>query len=468
MTSDTRVELDFTNILDLSASGTANCYLAAKCNYWYKFNATVRGNGAATPADISPTGTALAANALINPTSTELVWETGGKNQIIKSLFLQNGYVYFKTGNTIQGNAVISVKANNKIIWSWHIWKSTFDLSTFNTLVQNYITNPIKDMNYLYYNGLSARKLIMMDRNLGAATNSPSQTNDVTQAFGLYYQFGRKDPFPAAKDKERQLANNSEIVDVFEKNGKKLNITTLRGSNYQNTASPGLTIAQNITNTIENPLTFITQNDADDSENWIYGATVGSNYWKSSNKLWGGALNDDNTSLRLDTKFAGKTIYDPCPTGWCVPPQDTWTNFVALTSLDNNGNYNVDGHHPIENGVYQNEYTKYFNCVNEDKSVFVDGDGLGFAIAPVFGRRFYINGRSGSTAFWPAGGFRRGKDGTIAEVGLSSSAWSSSPIQATHSQGSAFQTTISAVVPVKSIGRSNAFPVRCVQERCLE
>lgn len=468
ITTDTRVELDFTDVQNLSRTGTANCYLAAKCNYWYKFNATIRGNGAATPADISPTGTALATNALINPTSTELVWETGGKNQIIKSLFLQDGYVYFKTGNTIQGNAVISVKANNKILWSWHIWKSTFDLSTFNTLIQEYKTNPIKDMNYMYYNGLSARNLIMMDRNLGAATNSPSQTNEVAQAFGLYYQFGRKDPFPPAKYKERQLANNSEIVDIFDKNGKKLNIATLRSSNYQNTALSGLTLAQNITNTINNPLTFITQNDADNSENWIYGAIVGSNYWKSSNKLWGGDLNDENNSLRLDTKFTGKTIYDPCPIGWCVPPQDTWTNFVTLTSSDNNGNYNVNGLLPVINGIYQNEHIKYFNCVNEDKAVFADGDGAGFSTAPIFGRRFYINGKSGTTAFWPAGGFRSGKDGTITEVGLSSSAWSSSPIQATFSQGSGFQTTISAVVPVKSIGRSNAFPIRCIQERCLK
>lgn len=468
VTTDTRVEVDFTDVQDLCKSGTANCYLAPKCNNWYKFKATIRGNGAATPAEISPTGKALVVNEPINPTSAELVWETGGRNQIIKSLFLRNGYVYFKTGNTVHGNAVIAVKANNKILWSWHIWKSTFDATTINTITQDYKTNPLKNMNYMYYNGLSARNLKMMDRNLGAATSLPSQTNDVTQTFGLYYQFGRKDPFPPAKNRERQLANNSQIVDIFDKNGKKIDIATLRSSNYQNTALPGLTIAQNIANTIANPMTFIIQNETDNSENWIYGATIGSSNWKASNKLWGGDFNNEVSSLRLDTKFTGKTIYDPCPPGWCVPPQDTWTNFVTMTSSDNKGNYNVNGLLPLVNGVYQNEYNKYFNCVNEDKANFTDGEGAGFITAPTFGRRFYINGTSGLTSFWPAGGERSGKDGKITDVGLSSAAWSSAPIQANSTHGSAFKTTISAVIPLATIGRANAFPVRCVQERSLK
>lgn len=474
VTADTRVTLDLTKVTDLSAAGTANCYIASQASTWYKFKATVRGNGAATAALISPTGNNLAANAPINPAAAELLWEAGQgtygikPRDIIQMVLLQNGYIYFKTGHVDEGNAVIAAKdATGTIIWSWHIWKTHFDSTTFNTITQDYKTNPINNMNYMYYNGLSARNLKMMDRNLGAATNIPSQTNDVTRSFGLYYQFGRKDPFPPAKNRERKLANNSEIVDVFDKNGNKIDIATLR-SNYQKTALPGLTIAQNITNTIANPMTFIIQNDADNSENWIYGATVGSNNWKSSNKLWGGDLNNENNSLRLDTKFTGKTIYDPCPPGWCVPPQDTWTNFVTLTSSDNSGNYNVNGLWPMVNGIPQEENTKYFNCVNGDKINFTDGEGAGFITAPTFGRRFYINGTSGLTSFWPAGGERSGKDGKITDVGLSSAAWSSAPIQANSTHGNAFKTTISAVIPLATIGRANAFPVRCVQEKSLK
>ena len=103
--TDTRVVVDFTGTEDLSSAGTANCYLAKKLNTWYKFKATVRGNGAATAALISPTGSALAANAAISPTSAELVWETNGHGQIIQGVILKDGYVYFKTGPKHEGGA---------------------------------------------------------------------------------------------------------------------------------------------------------------------------------------------------------------------------------------------------------------------------------------------------------------------------------------------------------------------------
>ena len=101
--TDTRVVVDFTGTEDLSSAGTANCYLAKKVNTWYKFKATVRGNGATTAALISPTGSALAANAAISPASAELVWETNGHGKIIQGVILKDGYVYFKTGPTTEG-----------------------------------------------------------------------------------------------------------------------------------------------------------------------------------------------------------------------------------------------------------------------------------------------------------------------------------------------------------------------------
>ena len=51
---------------DLSAAGTqtANCYVVntTDANKWYRFKATIRGNGAATSAQISYTGTDIPAN----------------------------------------------------------------------------------------------------------------------------------------------------------------------------------------------------------------------------------------------------------------------------------------------------------------------------------------------------------------------------------------------------------------------
>ena len=455
--TDTRVVVDFTGTEDLSSAGTANCYLAKKVNTWYKFKATVRGNGAATAALISPTGSALAANAAISPASTELVWETNGHGKIIQGVILKDGYVYFKTGPTAEGNAVIAVKdRSGNVLWSWHIWKTHFNLAEMPT--QTYKTNPRSGMNGTIYSDVlpAKRILVMMECDLGAASNAATNNNEVVKTFGLYYQFGRKDPFPTAKNKERRIDNNSETVDVFDRDGNKLNATTLRGGSYQiMNHSISSSVQSIISYSIKQPLTFILCSE-DNSFNWIYGAISQSEAWKASNRLWGGNLNNETSSKRLDTKFTGKTIYDPCPSGWCMPPQDTWTNFTTtLLDGDRSSNYNIN-------------IASLYNCPIEDQKNYVDGDNSGFVSSTgVFGRRYYINGNTGDKAFYPASGYRNGINGQICDVGASSCAWSSSPVSADLPQGACLNTNIAWVYPVSSHSRANGFPVRCVKETSL-
>lgn len=56
---------------DLSAAGTqtANCYVVktTDSNKWYRFKATIRGNGAETPAQISYTGAVIPARIRLRP-----------------------------------------------------------------------------------------------------------------------------------------------------------------------------------------------------------------------------------------------------------------------------------------------------------------------------------------------------------------------------------------------------------------
>lgn len=455
--TDTRVVVDFTGTEDLSSAGTANCYLAKKVNTWYKFKATVRGNGATTAALISPTGSALAANAAISPASAELVWETNGHGKIIQGVILKDGYVYFKTGPTTEGNAVIAVKdRSGNVLWSWHIWKTHFSLAEMPT--QTYKTNPRSGMNGLIYSDVlpAKRTLVMMKCDLGAASNAATNNDEVVKTFGLYYQFGRKDPFPTAKNRERRIDNNSETVDVFDRDGNKLNAATLRGENYQiMNHFISSSVQPIISYSIKQPLTFILCSE-DNSFNWIYGAISQSEAWKVSNRLWGGNLNNETSSKRLDTKFTGKTIYDPCPSGWCMPPQDTWTNFTtSLLDGDRSSNYNIN-------------IASLYNCPIEDQKNYVDSDYSGFVSSTgVFGRRYYINGNTGDKAFYPASGYRNGINGQICDVGASSCAWSSSPVSADLPQGACLNTNIAWVYPVSSHSRANGFPVRCVKETSL-
>ena len=384
-------------------------------------------------------------------------------------MILKDGYVYFKTGPKAEGNAVIAVKdRSGNVLWSWHIWKTSFDLAEFNSNhTQTYKTNPRKMSTTIYANTLSSRDLIMMDRNLGAADNTPSNTDNVAKTFGLYYQFGRKDPFPNAKKRERRTTAVAEVIDIVDKDNNPLTINELMKYPYQTLNSDiSKDVKDLILYSIKNPLTFILRDDKDGltddtfSGNWIYGAYKGTSALDASNKLWGSDFVDKSGNLALNATFSGKTIYDPCPVGWCIPPQDTWTNFTKNTPEQWN-NYNIAG------TTGSGTFIKYYNCPVEDQKNWTDGDGMGFMKAPVFGRRFYIRGEGGDVAFYPAEGCRFGKDGTTSAVGSGCYSWSSAPTYATSPDGGYFITNLSWVYPVGYTTRSYAIPVRCVKETSL-
>ena len=146
---------------DLSAAGTANCYLIPGAGD-YKFKSVI-GNSDATVGNVK---------------SVEVLWESFGTDEmpdvgdLIASVSYKNGYIRFSTPENFRdGNAVIAAKnSKGTILWSWHIWCAE---EGFNGQV--------------YYNDAG----IMMDRNLGATSATPGDVG----ALGLLYQWGRKDPF---------------------------------------------------------------------------------------------------------------------------------------------------------------------------------------------------------------------------------------------------------------------------------
>lgn len=448
--TDTRVVVDFAGTEDLSSAGTANCYLAKKVNTWYKFKATVRGNGAATAALISPTGTALVANAAISPASAELVWETNGHGKIIQGVILKDGYVYFKTGPTAEGNAVIAVKdRSGNVLWSWHIWKTHFNLAEMPT--QTYKTNPRIMNASLYYNGLISRNLIMMDRNVGAEAEILYNSDTKEKTLSLFYQFGRKDPFPAGKNKAGEIS-------IYDKDGNHLDEPALRGDKYIKMNSLiSRETASIIAYAIAHPLTFILYDMADvnteyiPSYNWIYGAFSPTTAWKASNNLWGGDVNGVS-SLALDTKFIQKTIYDPCPLGWHMPPQDVWTNFTTT---------NTGEIPPMLD--YNTTIPTYYNSPIEDK-INVTVENGGYFNTPVYGRRFFISSTSGEQTFYPAAGYRYGGNGQVYNIGYYCCVWSSSPYDSSSSFAHYLGAINEGVGPTSAAGRGHGFPVRCVKE----
>ena len=154
-------EEDDTVYTDLSANGTANCYLVQGAGN-YKFK-SVLGNTDGTVGNVK---------------TVEVLWESFGTDEmpnvgdLIASADYKDGYIRFKTPENFRdGNAVIAAKnSKGMILWSWHIWCAEEGWT-----VQVYANNAGT----------------MMDRNLGATSATPGDVG----ALGLLYQWGRKNPF---------------------------------------------------------------------------------------------------------------------------------------------------------------------------------------------------------------------------------------------------------------------------------
>ena len=220
---------------DLSAGGTANCYIVNDAGE-YRFDAKVRGNGKKTDGtDAAPiTGVA----------SAKVLWESFGtdnavnRGDLVSDPIYAGGNVFFEAPKTFkEGNAVIAVvDGADKILWSWHIW----------------LTDKPFDEEY------TSAGDKMMDRNLGAIEATSS---DKLASYGLLYQWGRKDPFLG---------------------GNGISSTTQAASTLSWPAAVSADGSNKVSYSIENPTTFIKS-----SLTYNYDWTVrDDNLWKSSKTMY--------------------------------------------------------------------------------------------------------------------------------------------------------------------------------------
>lgn len=242
---------------NLSANGTANSYIvSASGDYRLK---AVKGNGVEKVGEIA---------------SVEVLWESFGnetmpqQGDLIKDPRMVNNYVEFTVSDPFKkGNAVLAAKDEaGKILWSWHIW----------------LTEQPEDQVYNNEAGT------FMDRNLGATSAVPGES----EAIGLLYQWGRKDPFPGRVSGSKEQAK-----------------TTITWPLSQNSDSSTGTVDY----AIENPTTFIKGNYK--NYDWLY---------------TGGGDNDDTRWQSV------KTIHDPCPVGYKVPDggeESVWAKAFGISSF---------------------------------------------------------------------------------------------------------------------------------------
>ena len=180
-------------------------------------------------------------------------------------------------------NAVVALVSEDEqtVYWSWHLWFTDYEPgvngNTTNGQVHQYISDA-------FQSGIYVGKH-MMDRNLGAtitgitgAINQPKTTNEAVKYYGLFYQFGRKDPFVGSRDGK----NGISYVRRYEADGTAVEFKTAVGTTGTDSK---------LAYAVNHPLEFLTKA----SGNWT----------TETDGLWG----EDGT----------KSVFDPCPPGWRVP-----------------------------------------------------------------------------------------------------------------------------------------------------
>ena len=253
------------NAVNLSKDGTANCYIVPPVYSEYVFNASVQGNSDESVGSIA---------------SVEVLWETRNDRNTInvgdvidpESVVLEGNNVHFKLPfDPKPGNALIAVKDDlGTILWSWHIWVVDFDPVATQ---QKYISGAV-----------------MMDRNLGALSVKPADDSYDYGAYGLFYQWGRKDPFAGPGEYGNGWTHgytapvDAIIYDYFD------------------------LAVDNIEHTIKNP-------------NVVYDDAR----WNNATDLWG----------------SQKTKYDPCPVGWKISDNAVWSG-LEVRNGDNGRSVLID------------------------------------------------------------------------------------------------------------------------------
>ena len=193
------------------------------------------------------------------------------------------------------GNAMIGLFDQNDVcVWSWHIWVAS--------------DNPAANQ-HSYAGGR-----IFMDRNLGALNNSVFDPS----FRGLYYQWGRKDPFMYP------INTNSNVRGY---------ITYHPDYNYDVTDPISGYGKMTLDYAIAHPWAFmcgVYYNDdrENDTQNWLV---------PQNPNLWGNA-----SSLTNLADGNSKSIYDPCPPGWRVPDRKAWADAkMAYIGTNSTNCYNM-------------------------------------------------------------------------------------------------------------------------------
>ena len=210
----------------------------------------------------------------ITVAKAELLWQDA--KGLVTAVGIEGDYMLLTVGKdaaTQEGNALVAAKdGDGNIVWSWHIWvtKQTFAAADLATVITGG-----KDK----YNYELKRAIYKLN-----PVNVGWVGERVSRGYNTYYQWGRKDPFFPTTG----TGNTDHPV-----------------YNINNEAVTGLTCstsAATIADNIKNPTTWYKFEKKPNTS--------------TAYNLWDAQQTSNDDELDTPTK---KTVYDPCPAGFCLP-----------------------------------------------------------------------------------------------------------------------------------------------------
>lgn len=314
------------------------------------------------------------------PDNATLVWQDSPNLVTNVDLSTDKRSLTFEVSkeNIAQGNAVVAVRnSSNTIMWSWHIWVTDYvpgdeadkDAPMKDKVVTNNQNNKYTFMAvYLgycgntekYYEGRSVKVRFEQEETSKTQIIEFTQTQHSVAYDNWnvpYYQWGRKEPMLPTKG-HHQMGINKTWYDAT---GKSSVSWTYSGEEDVDE------IWEAIPSCIKNP-----------------GKMIGVYAWDAYLylNLWNASPNDNSVV---------KTVYDPSPVGYHIPPKNAFNGFT----YDGKNYYGstwpkFNSPYASDRDLYDNHYTWVFYC-NKMKGEGVYDDTGGTISFPCAGHRMEAN-----------------------------------------------------------------------------
>lgn len=325
-----------------------------------------------------------------------------------------------------QGNAlIVALDANSKIVWSWHIWvsqhKQEWKTGTACKEIGSIYKNAagkyektgkkysLADVNLGYcdpHKGNEERKFrirfkvkvdngfITLTKYLSAGTTVDTEASIFTQAEfrgsvagdNTYYQLGRSAPTPGGiySDKTTKYYYkggdyselNMENKPLFYNNGNDTYALCrntpgkVSGASYESgSEEKGVTVQW----AIQHPHVFVMSPLGDEYRNHWFKTENAVPDGRKLFRLWNPKATKFVNNMTEIEEDVAKSLYDPCPAGYMVPPANAFSAFVYSGDYYVNKLYNTT----LADG---SSYTTKFNSVinSVDRKWVMEVDGVTF------------------------------------------------------------------------------------------